>query len=517
MLEKVLIRGPGCGKGLERFYNDNDKHLIIGDGINGLELGSFVQLKGSISPYTRFDIHVHSWDIDEMKAYVGNSQVHYSLFEAEAKRAKKFFSETRILFEWLKEIVGSNPLYINLWSCHSGLSEKDVIYLPEGSILVTHINKDQTSSTGMEAFCTKWALKHSDKLLAPFQDIAHNLPNFYAPLNIATYFKNSSLDIFLLNIPLPTLEILTVSQKELENSYLKLINFYNRIRTGEEIKDNVRTIFYNESDLAIPNLTEKNINDYMIGFFLNNLFQVKGTEFANTELPKLINNNKDFLKILSANNLEKEFTGLYTAAAFNNFELCKILLEAKADPNFLTNESGTALHVAAEFGYNNIVHLLIDYKVDVNIQEYIQKRTALYVAAEQGKATTVKILIENKAGIEIRNTQLATPLAIAIKNNYIEIVKLLINAQANLNSLILEGCGTSYLELADYGSHIDIVKLLLLNKADPTVEFKDSSTAYTIAKARGHEDIAELLKAYSVTDNFEETKVITGETVIEDQ
>jgi ankyrin repeat protein len=92
----------------------------------------------------------------------------------------------------------------------------------------------------------------------------------------------------------------------------------------------------------------------------------------------------------------------------------------------------------------------------------------LISAARRGDVREVERLI--KAGVHLDisdNDGGCTALILASYYNRIEVVKLLIEAEANLN--IRDNRGNTALKLASYNNNIEIVKLLLENFADECI------------------------------------------------
>ena len=89
------------------------------------------------------------------------------------------------------------------------------------------------------------------------------------------------------------------------------------------------------------------------------------------------------------------------------------------------NDKQTALMIACKEGHFKIVKLLLENKVDINIQSNYGW-TALMLACKKGNIEIVKLLLEKGAKINLRNIENSTALMIANENNHMHIVKLLI-------------------------------------------------------------------------------------------
>ncbi len=149
----------------------------------------------------------------------------------------------------------------------------------------------------------------------------------------------------------------------------------------------------------------------------------------------------------------------------------------------------------------------------------------LVEAAQKGDLKRVQDLLNKGADVETKNSDGITPLMAAAFNNHLEIMKLLLEREANVNvmangvsllmvsstmgqtpvvKLLLEweadanakdSSGVTSLMAASYEGHFDVVKLLIENKADIHAKSKDGDSALLAATAKGHTKIVELLKA----------------------
>lgn len=108
----------------------------------------------------------------------------------------------------------------------------------------------------------------------------------------------------------------------------------------------------------------------------------------------------------------------------------RYLTDRKEDKNFMQNMC--PIHIAARFGYKEIVKALIENGADINIKGYFGY-TALHEACRKNNIDIVNILIKNGADVNIKSGRYGfMPLYLACENNYEEIIDILIKNGANL-------------------------------------------------------------------------------------
>lgn len=108
----------------------------------------------------------------------------------------------------------------------------------------------------------------------------------------------------------------------------------------------------------------------------------------------------------------------------------RYLTDRKEDKNFMPNMC--PIHIAARFGYKEIVEALIENGADINIKGYFGY-TALHEACRKNNIDIVNILIKNGADLNIKSGRYGfMPLYLACENNYEEIIDILIKNGANL-------------------------------------------------------------------------------------
>jgi ankyrin repeat protein len=121
----------------------------------------------------------------------------------------------------------------------------------------------------------------------------------------------------------------------------------------------------------------------------------------------------------ATNQTRENWNGLHFAAAANDLETGKLLLQAGADPNQFGANGIAPLHVAAAFGNTGFCTLLLDHGADVNLQPVGGSfgNTALHWAAHRGSAETVKLLLARGADTKALNTYRSTPAEVVGKGN----------------------------------------------------------------------------------------------------
>ena len=116
---------------------------------------------------------------------------------------------------------------------------------------------------------------------------------------------------------------------------------------------------------------------------------------------------------------------LHKAAYDGNIEKVRDILKTNPDRDARDSFGGTALH-AAMFQHNlEIVHLLIDYGLDVNARGPANGYTPLHDSVWAGNLEAAKILVEHGANLGVKGKDGLTPLDKARKEGKQEMVKYL--------------------------------------------------------------------------------------------
>lgn len=195
-------------------------------------------------------------------------------------------------------------------------------------------------------------------------------------------------------------------------------------------------------------------------------------------------------------------TALYLACEKGYSDIVKLLLERKADAMICDDArvNCSALTVAARNGHVEIVNLLLAAGVDKESRDD-RNRTALYAAAANNKPKVVQCLCEDKANVNVYGLNKWTPLTCAVNDGYVEVIKVLLK---NGNGVDLEmrdgiravGYNLTPLFRAVKNNQPEIVELLCKAGAKVNVYNNEGDTPLTKAAYEGYTEVVKALLTY---------------------
>eukprot|EP00127_Corallochytrium_limacisporum_P003294 Clim_evm143s147 gene=Clim_evmTU143s147 len=120
---------------------------------------------------------------------------------------------------------------------------------------------------------------------------------------------------------------------------------------------------------------------------------------------------------------------LLIAAEASNLATVRALLKSADLAVNATDEAGqSALHLAARTGAIQVLDLLLEHKIDMEIQDKLRKWTALFLAASEGKVECVRSLLAKGAVAALVDIHRWSPRTHALYRGYGEIARELANA-----------------------------------------------------------------------------------------
>ncbi|KAH7121183.1 hypothetical protein B0J11DRAFT_59184 [Dendryphion nanum] len=188
-------------------------------------------------------------------------------------------------------------------------------------------------------------------------------------------------------------------------------------------------------------------------------------ETGDLELFKLLSNDGTNLNIKDRH----EDTMLLLATKNGDEELVNLLLESGADPNLKNFHACTSLWLATQTGDDRLVRLLLEKGASPHLADS-HGRTPLLLAIERRDRKIVTLLLEHRADPTIKDSQGRTPMWSAVDQGDEIIVRLLLEQSPDLVWNLEEAHKKRLLTLAISKKYKEIVRLLLENGANTTIE-----------------------------------------------
>lgn len=187
------------------------------------------------------------------------------------------------------------------------------------------------------------------------------------------------------------------------------------------------------------------------------------------------------------------FSPLHYAAEGTDHDAVRLLLDSGASPDALSRNKLTPLHMAAAADNEASVLELIRRGADKNAVDLFNTHTPLLKALHEGACGAADALVRAKADVNVHAARRhgKTALHVAAEKNYVDIVRLLLQHNAKLDS---EGAhvGTP-LHLAAACGSTEVASCLVAAGANVRATDHNGSTPLHASTSNGHAAIARLL------------------------
>ncbi|XP_050505213.1 ankyrin-1-like [Diabrotica virgifera virgifera] len=218
---------------------------------------------------------------------------------------------------------------------------------------------------------------------------------------------------------------------------------------------------------------------------------VNATEVSRGRSPlhyATFNNDLELVRLLTESGANVQYSStdvdidmpILFAVEVGNIEIVKYYLENGIDVDVkLGKYKMTPLHIAASRGYIKLVDFLLLNNANVHLKD-LQNRSSIHHAVISGKVKIVHDIIEKGVNINDGDIFKWTPLYIACRENYFEIVKLLFQngAMSNLEERSRNRCPV---HLATEMGRIEIIKYFISGGVDVNLGTTEECTLLHVA------------------------------------
>ncbi len=186
---------------------------------------------------------------------------------------------------------------------------------------------------------------------------------------------------------------------------------------------------------------------------------------------------------------------LYNACYDGDLAEVKELIETKGvNVNFKTYDDLRPLYTAALRNHNEVVKYLLTKGANIDEKNGQIGASAVYIASDKGYLDIVKTLADAGANVNLKINGGFTPLYIATQNNHNEVVKYLLAKGANVDEKNGPQ-GSSALSLASDKGYFDIVKILVDAGANVNLKINTNFSPLYTAAQNNHNEVVKYLLA----------------------
>ena len=267
----------------------------------------------------------------------------------------------------------------------------------------------------------------------------------------------------------------------------------NKVKKEEELvgEYNSKIDKFNENGLTLLHLAIENSDLAKLKELIKNGANINiRAEYNYSPIEYACMNNKiKEAEILLENGVDiRNQDLLHIACSYGNTEMVKLLIQYGCDVNEVDIDGRVPAHWAIQENNLECLKILYDNGANFEIRSY-KDSTILSYAVGEGNLEIVKYLLENGMTKYI-NDEVQPPLSLAVHWKYIDIIKLLLENNANVD--IIDGLGNTVLIDSIINGNYEITKLLLQYRANIYIKSRSGQDAITLLKTK-YEQIQEVL------------------------
>ena len=179
----------------------------------------------------------------------------------------------------------------------------------------------------------------------------------------------------------------------------------------------------------------------------------------------IIFKNHQAVKLLIESNTDevdkKGNSSLHLAVYSKDLAICAMIMETEVNINKRTLTGETALHIACNFGLEDIIKLLVENGIDIDSQDYDHEFTALHYSINLNNNKISKYLVMKKADVNIQDYLGNTAIHYCILEHNYEMLDYILKSSQMVNLNIYNIDSKYPLHLLMEEKAYDYVSLLL--------------------------------------------------------
>lgn len=156
---------------------------------------------------------------------------------------------------------------------------------------------------------------------------------------------------------------------------------------------------------------------------------------------------------------------LHDAVAAGQLSILKwLIFNTDLPVNIKDNSGSTVLHIASKFNHHDLVKWILEFDKSCAYIRSLNGYASIHNACLAGSYDCVQLLVQQVPEcVNFQTKDLQSPLSLAIENNHLKIVKLLLEVNG-IDLRLKNDAGLGILQLTCQKGHLDILKLCFESK-----------------------------------------------------